>query len=79
MPELTEHDLHTLFRTAGRPALEQDLTGRIMAQVTVTPIARPVVVKPVIGRWGWIGIAASAGVLIALALSGTTADGTSTS
>lgn len=79
MPELTEHDLHSLFRGAGRPALKQDLTDRIMAQVAVTPIARPVVVKPVIGKWGWVGIAASAGVLIVLTVSSNDATGTSAS
>ena len=56
MPELNDNDLRKLFRAAGRPEPGTDLTDRIMARVAVTPIHRPLEVKPLIGRWGWVGI-----------------------
>lgn len=72
MPELNERDLHEVFRTAGHHAPARDLTDRIMARVAVTPIARPLAVKPVIGTRGWIGIAAGTAALVAWsALGGT--------
>lgn len=47
-----------------------DLTARIMAQVAVTPITRPVAEKPLIGRKGWAMIVAGTITLFALAFIG---------
>jgi hypothetical protein len=58
MPELNERDLSRLFKSVGHEAPGNDLSARIMARVAVTTIARPVPVKPLIGPWGWAGIAA---------------------
>ena len=56
MPELNERDLSRLFKAVGHEAPSNDLSARVMARVAVTTIARPVTVKPLIGRWGWAGI-----------------------
>lgn len=75
MPELNEHDLSKLFQAAGHHAPGSDLTARIMARVAVTPIHRPAPVKPLIGRTGWVLIAA----LLALPLLGALVAGPSQS
>ena len=62
MPELNDNDLRKLFRAAGRSKPGIDLTDRIMSRVAVTPIHRPLEVKPLIGKAGWFAI----GALIAL-------------
>lgn len=64
MPELNDDQLRKLFQAAGHSAPSMDLTSRIMAQVSVTSIARPVVAPPLIGRWGWAGIAAAILVVV---------------
>ena len=56
MPELNENDLRKLFRAAGRAEPGIDLTDRIMARVAVSPIHRPLEVKPLIGKAGWFAI-----------------------
>jgi hypothetical protein len=66
MPDLNEHDLSKLFQAAGHRVPDSDLTARIMARVAVTPIHRPATPKPLIGRTGWMLIAA----LLALPLLG---------
>lgn len=58
MPELNDNDLRKLFRAAGRSKPGIDLTDRIMARVAVTPIHRPLEVKPLIGKAGWSAIGA---------------------
>lgn len=64
MPELNDDDLRKIFRTAGHAAPGSDLSARIMARVAVTPMARPVVVEPLIGRRGWIVLAIIAVMLL---------------
>jgi hypothetical protein len=68
MPELNERDLGRLFKAVGHEAPGNDLSARIMARVAVTTIARPVPVKPLIGPWGWAGIAAFVLAVVLLGL-----------
>jgi hypothetical protein len=58
MPEVSDKDLEALFKAAGHAMPTVDLTDRIMARVSVTPIARPRQVPPLIGPFGWLGISA---------------------
>jgi hypothetical protein len=62
MPE--PKDLQRLFQAAGHAEPATDLTDRIMARVTVTPLLRPTPVEPILGRGAWIGM----GLLMASAL-----------
>lgn len=70
MPELNEHDLRNLFHVAGHAAPAHDLTARIMARVSVTPVQRPVPVRPLIGKRGWLCIAAGLAAMIGYGLTG---------
>lgn len=63
MPDLSDKQLRNLFHAAGHSAPAADLTARILARTAVTPIARRVKDEPLIGRWGWAGIA---GLVVAL-------------
>lgn len=65
---MNDRDLRKLFQAAGHDQPARDLTDRIMAQVAVTRIAQPTVVKPLISKWGWAGIAAGAALLLLAAL-----------
>ncbi|HEY0977477.1 MAG TPA: hypothetical protein VGE21_08405 [Flavobacteriales bacterium] len=76
MRELHDDDLRKLFRTAGHAAPEQDLTGRIMARVAVTPMHEATTVQPVIGKRGWALLAAALVLAIVLVC---TIDGEATS
>ncbi len=58
MPEMNDNELRKLFQHAGRPQMGTDLSERIMARVAVTPVHRPLEVKPLIGRFGWLAIGA---------------------
>ena len=70
------HDLDRLFRKAGHHMPATDLTARIMARVAVTPMARPVPVRPLIGRWGWMAMAAALlGLLVFVLGMGTSPTG----
>ncbi|MBK7944531.1 MAG: hypothetical protein IPJ85_04130 [Flavobacteriales bacterium] len=78
MPEMNDNDLRKLFQAVGHAQPERDLSDRIMARVAVTRIAEPTVVPPLIGKWGWAGIAGAAVFIIAAAFmtSGTSATST---
>lgn len=64
---MNENDLRKLFQAAGHAAPGRDLTDRIMARVAVTRIAEPTPVPPLIGKWGWAGIAGLAVFIVVLA------------
>lgn len=66
---MNDQQLRKLFQAAGHDQPGRDLTERIMAQVAVTRIARPTVVRPLIGAWGWAGLGAAAGLLVVVALT----------
>lgn len=65
---MNDQQLRKLFQAAGHDQPGRDLTERIMAQVAVTRMAQPMVVRPLIGRWGWAGLAAGAALLMLAAL-----------
>ncbi len=77
MPERNEHDhtpaseqaLRKLFQAAGHHTPGTDITARIMAQVAVTPLLRPVVVKPLIGSRAWAVMAIGMLTLLVLVLT----------
>ncbi|MBL7964990.1 MAG: hypothetical protein JNM31_14240 [Flavobacteriales bacterium] len=65
MAEPRDTDLRHLFQQAGYHDPSRDLTSRIMARVAVTPMMQPSVVRPLIGKWGWVAIGtAMAGLLV---------------
>ena len=64
---MSENDLRKLFQAAGHAVPERDLTDRIMARVAVTRAADPTPVPPLIGKWGWAGIAGVAFLVVAIA------------
>jgi len=66
---MNDNDLRKLFQAAGHARPERDLTDRVMARVAVTRIAEPTVVPPLIGKWGWAGIAGGTVLIIAAALT----------
>ncbi len=67
MPELSDKQLRKLFHAAGHSSPGFDLTARILARAAVTPIARRVKEQPLIGRWGWAGIAGLVAALLIVA------------
>lgn len=68
MRELDDKDLRKLFHLAGHHAPKEDLAARIMARVSVAPIARPSEPAPLIGRWGWVGMGVTLAVLVVAAI-----------
>lgn len=70
MPEPDNDQLRKLFQATGHHAPGTDLTARIMAQVAVTRIVKPVPVKPLIGTRGWVLIAAGLVAVIGVGMSG---------
>lgn len=76
MRELHDEDLGKLFKAAGHTAPEHDLTSRIMAQVAVAPMHHATPVAPVIGKRGWMAVAALFALAIVLVcITGGDADG----
>lgn len=75
MPEMNDSELRGMFKAAGHTVPDHDLSSRIMARVSVTRLAAPTLVTPLISKRGWIAIGSLFAVLAAgvAAFCGTTA------
>lgn len=56
--------LRKLFQAAGPLTAADDLEARVLSRLNEAPAAAPVVVRPLVGRWGWVAVAAVLALLI---------------